>query len=118
MINDGDGGTMIVRRTRVPSRICRFECQHIRMRTTCHLLGQPATVLLANLDMLGKALGDSASPATREMLSDAMQAADHLRDMLQKLNATVVYRPTPYANNVIATDGPEDRHDDSHIIEV
>jgi len=86
--------------------------------TACHLLGQPATVLLANLDMLGKELGDSAAPATRQLLADAMQAADHLRDMLQKLNATVVYRPTPYANNVIATDGPEDRHDDSHIIEV
>ena len=86
--------------------------------TACHLLGQPATVLLANLDMLGKELGDSASESTRNMLTEAMQAANNLRDMLQKLNATVVYRPTPYANNVIATDGPEDRHDDSHIIEI
>jgi PAS domain S-box-containing protein len=86
--------------------------------TACHLLGQPATVLLANLDMLGKELGAASSPAARALLTEAMQAAEHLRDMLQKLNATVVYRPTPYSNSASAPASPDDRADDSHIIDI
>ncbi len=85
--------------------------------TACHLLGQPATVLLANLEMLDKELGAGTPPSAHKLLTEAMQAADHLRDMLQKLNATVVYRPTPYANNVSEGENPEDRNDDTRIIE-
>ena len=84
--------------------------------TACHLLGQPATVLLANLEMLNKELAASASDSTRQLLTESIQAADHLRDMLQKLNATVVYRPTPYAGT--DNTAPAGAADDSHIIEV
>ena len=66
--------------------------------------------------MLNKELAATASDSTRQLLTESIQAADHLRDMLQKLNATVVYRPTPYAGT--DTTAPAGAADDSHIIEV
>jgi PAS domain S-box-containing protein len=80
--------------------------------TACHHLGQPATVLMANLEMLSKEA--ATLPAeVRKQLADAMQAADTIRELLQKLNTAVLYRPTPYS-----TPAAEANPTDSHILEI
>ena len=80
--------------------------------TACHHLGQPATVLLANLDLLRQELAN-APETTRQLLDDALRGAEAIREMLQKLNTAVVYRPTPYSST--ATAPSPDR---PHIIEI
>jgi len=80
--------------------------------TACHHLGQPATVLMANLDLLKQDSG-SLSEGARQHLTDAIQAAEAIRELLQKLNAAVVYRPTPY-------NSPSDKASppDNNILEI
>lgn len=80
--------------------------------TACHHLGQPATVLLANLDMISKEAGN-LSEATRKQLAESIEAVGTIRDLLLKLNTTVLYRPTPYS-----APAQEQHPSDSHILEI
>ncbi|MCX7009478.1 MAG: hypothetical protein NTY53_19915, partial [Kiritimatiellaeota bacterium] len=80
--------------------------------TACHHLGQPATVLLANLDMINKD-AEHLPEATRKQLADAIAAAATIRDLLQKLNTTALYRPTPYRSPTT-----EKSPSGGHIIEI
>ncbi len=80
--------------------------------TACHHLGQPATVLMANLELLNKQAA-TLPEELRKQLSDAVQAAETIRDLLQKLNAAVLYRPTPYS-----APASEASAADSHILEI
>lgn len=61
----------------------------------CHHLGQPATVLLANLGIMERKLG-GADPAMAHIVSSCLQAAETLSEILHKLNAIEEYRTTPY----------------------
>ena len=71
--------------------------------TACHHLGQPATVLVASLDLLRLEFANAPEPVQR-LLGNAIQASEAIREMLQKLNTTVVYRPTPYSTTPSAQD--------------
>lgn len=80
--------------------------------TACHHLGQPATVLMANLEMLNK--GAAALPdEVRQQLTEAMRAAETIRELLQKLNTAALYRTTPYSVPAAETDSAN-----SHILEI
>ncbi|MEI6969925.1 MAG: PAS domain-containing protein [bacterium] len=61
----------------------------------CHHLGQPATVLLANLGIVEKKLGQ-ADPSITRIVGSCLQAAETLSEILHRLNAIEEYRTTPY----------------------
>lgn len=60
----------------------------------CHHLGQPATVLLANLGLMERKV--SGDPAVSHIVGSCLQAAETLSEILHKLNAIEEYRTTPY----------------------
>lgn len=61
----------------------------------CHHLGQPATVLLASLELLRRhqPLDQTLS---QELLEASYESAEALRKMLYELNTLTEYRTTPY----------------------
>lgn len=61
----------------------------------CHHLGQPATVLLASLELLAR-IGPSDKDMSGELLKSSIDAAESLRTMLHNLNDITEYRTTPY----------------------
>jgi len=67
--------------------------------TACHHLGQPATVLLASLDVLRKLTSADHNEAVRDLLASSMEAAETLRDMLHELNGMTEYKTKPYLEN-------------------
>ena len=64
--------------------------------TVCHHMGQPATVLLASLDVMNKMTTGEGNPAYKELLDSSMEAAESLRDMLHELNSLAEYKTKPY----------------------
>ncbi len=62
----------------------------------CHHLGQPATVLLANLGIMKKKLDTQAEPLVRELLDGSIRAMETLGEILHKLNAVEEYKTTKY----------------------
>jgi PAS domain S-box-containing protein len=63
----------------------------------CHHLGQPATVLLANLGIIQKRLADACpDDRTRELLDSSVSAVNTLGGILRKLNAVNEYKTTQY----------------------
>ncbi|MEI6563263.1 MAG: PAS domain-containing protein [bacterium] len=72
--------------------------QHVMVEslgTACHHLGQPATVLLASLELLAKVKGNDKS-MSEELLASSIDAAESLRTMLHNLNDLTEYHTTPY----------------------
>ncbi len=63
--------------------------------TACHHLGQPATVLLASLELMTR-IGNSDKAMSAELLSSSMQAAESIRKMLHDLNDISEYKTTSY----------------------
>jgi len=61
----------------------------------CHHLGQPATVLLANLSLM------QSGQVDKELVDTSMQAAERIADTLHKLNAVHEYKTVPYAQGAI-----------------
>ncbi len=63
----------------------------------CHHLGQPATVLLASLELMTR-MPSQDRAVTEELLSSSMEAAESLREMLHELNDMTEseYRTTAY----------------------
>lgn len=77
----------------------------------CHHLGQPATILLANLSFLKSHLkNDDAS--IQEVVNSSIEAMDRLGQILHRLNAVNEYKTTEYLQNIVG-DG-----DQSRIIEI
>jgi len=65
----------------------------------CHHLGQPATVLLANLGIImGRQVADGDS-VLRDLVGSCLKAAESLSAVLHKLNTMNEYRTTPYLEN-------------------
>jgi PAS domain S-box-containing protein len=62
----------------------------------CHHLGQPATVLLASLELLVRNRAGSTAAISEDLLSSSVEAAESIRQMLHKLNDIAEYRTTPY----------------------
>ena len=65
----------------------------------CHHLGQPATVLLANLGIMRKK-ADAQSPDLKSLIHMSLDAAESLSEILHKLNAVNEYRTTPYLDDI------------------
>ena len=63
----------------------------------CHHLGQPATVLLASLELMTR-MPSQDRAVTEELLASSMEAAESLREMLHELNDMTEseYRTTAY----------------------
>ena len=61
----------------------------------CHHLGQPATVILANLGIMERK-AENADPALQELVRMSIEAAETLAEVLHKLNTVNEYRTTQY----------------------
>lgn len=78
------------------------------MGAACHHLGQPATVLLANLGILEKRLlTDDA--LINELVRASIEAAERLADTLHKLNEVNEYKTTRYLDKMDGADSHENR---------
>jgi PAS domain S-box-containing protein len=74
----------------------------------CHHLGQPATVLLANLGIIHKKL-DSDDEIVNELMTTSITAAETLGEILHKLNTVNEYKTTQYLEKREGSDSPENR---------
>lgn len=61
----------------------------------CHHLGQPATILLANLSVMKSHVGDD-DEKLRELVNTSLEAVDRLGKILHKLKAVNEYKTTEY----------------------
>jgi len=61
---------------------------------TCHHLGQPATVLLTNLEIMKR-----KPEFIEQLLGSSLEAAELLREILHKLNMPDAVRLTPYLSS-------------------
>ena len=78
----------------------RAERQRVMVESlgaACHHLGQPATVLLASLELMTRVPNQDRA-VTEELLASSMEAAESLREMLHELNDMTEseYRTTTY----------------------
>lgn len=78
----------------------------------CHHLGQPATILSANLSFMKAHIKD-ADEDIKEVVSGSIDAMDRLGKILHRLNAVNEYKTTQYLHNLAGDDG-----DQSRIIEI
>jgi PAS domain S-box-containing protein len=88
------------------------ERQRIMMEslgTACHHLGQPATVVLASLEVMRKLSQSNPNQLVKEVLDSGMEAAESLRNMLHKLNAMTEYKTRPYLKYKDGSDSMETR---------
>ena len=72
----------------------------------CHHLGQPATVLLTNLEMLQRKIQDSGAT---ELVEASVNAAELIADILHKLNMVDEYRTCQYLDDRNDPDSPTNR---------
>lgn len=77
----------------------------------CHHLGQPATVLVANLGLIQTRL-DTSDKLVDGLVENCLDAAKRLGDVLHKLNEVNEYRTTPYL------EGDEDDATGSMILDI
>jgi len=78
----------------------------------CHHLGQPATVLFANLGVIQQRLKE-VDPELRELVEASLQAVTQLGKTLHKLNAVNEYRTTRYLDK-----SAEDGSEESRILDI
>lgn len=78
----------------------------------CHHLGQPATVLFANLGVIQQRLRD-ADPELRDLADSSVRAVTALGKTLHKLNAVNEYRTTMYLGK-----SAEDGSEESRILDI
>lgn len=74
------------------------ERQHVMMESlgaACHHLGQPATVLLASLELMVR-VKDQDKALGEELLVSSIEAAESMRKMLHNLNDITEYKTTQY----------------------
>ena len=75
----------------------------------CHHLGQPATVLLANLGIMKKKLEDSPDVMVHELVDNSIKAMETLGEILHKLNTVNEYRTTKYLETPDGSDSASNR---------
>jgi PAS domain S-box-containing protein len=76
----------------------KTEQQRVMMESigaACHHLGQPATVLLASLELMTR-IGNSDHHMSAELLNSSIEAAESLRKMLHDLNDISEYKTSSY----------------------
>ncbi len=74
----------------------------------CHHLGQPATVLLASLELLQR-VRPADKAMSEELLTSSIDAAESLREMLHNLNDITEYRTKAYIENSSSDDTLQSR---------
>lgn len=79
----------------------------------CHHLGQPATILLANLSFMRMHLKD-ADQAVKEVVEGSIEAMDRLGKILHRLNAVNEYKTTEYLSDLSG----DDSGSQSRILEI
>lgn len=87
------------------------ERQRVMMESlgaACHHLGQPATVLLASLELLARVKPSDAA-MSNELLQSSIQAAESMREMLHNLNDITEYRTKSYIEAQPSEEGSESR---------
>lgn len=62
----------------------------------CHHLGQPATVIMTNLELIRRMTRDLNKPELQEILNLTNEAAESLADVLHKLNSVNEFRTIQY----------------------
>jgi PAS domain S-box-containing protein len=62
----------------------------------CHHLGQPATVILTNLELIKRMTHDVGRDDLAEILRMTNEAAEHMAEVLHKLNSVDEYRTVQY----------------------
>ena len=75
----------------------------------CHHLGQPATVLLANLGIMQRKLDGSGDEMVAELVKSSIEAAETLGEILHKLNTVNEYKTTRYLDRPDGVDSDENR---------
>lgn len=75
----------------------------------CHHLGQPATVLLANLGIMQRKMDGHADEMVSELVKSSIDAAEALGDILHKLNTVNEYKTTRYLDRADGVDSEENR---------
>jgi len=83
---------------RAESAMRKAEQQRVMLETlgaACHHLGQPATVLTANIDIIKLRL-DTDDDLVNELVDSCVDALDNLGKKLRKLNSVNEYRTTSY----------------------
>lgn len=98
-------------RKRVEEAMKEAERQRVMLESlgaACHHLGQPATVLLANLSIIRKKL-DVSDAMVNELVQTSIEAAEALRDVLHKLSSVNKYKTTEYLKRPGGADSPENR---------
>lgn len=75
----------------------------------CHHLGQPATVLLANLGIMQRKLLTTSDPLVADLVKSSIEAAETLGGILHKLNTVNEYKTTRYLDRPDGIDSDENR---------
>jgi len=99
-------------RKRAEEAVREAERQRVMLESlgaACHHLGQPATVLLANLGIMQKKLGESSDDMVKELIGSSISAAETLGEILHKLNTVNEYKTTRYLEGREGPDSAENR---------
>lgn len=80
--------------------------------TACHHLGQPATVMIANLELLNREI-KGASAHVQELVTNGLKAGEKLSEILARLRDIREYRPTSYLG-----DPPRVTSEQARILEI
>ncbi len=98
-------------RKRAEGAVRQAERQRVMLESlgaACHHLGQPATVLLANLGIMESMLKED-DQALKELLSSCVESAEALSEILHKLNRVNEYRTTQYLEDEGGEESQESR---------
>jgi PAS domain S-box-containing protein len=104
----------ITDRRRAESALREAERQRVMIESlgaACHHLGQPATTLLGNLELLRERI-KSAPEEVRQLLDAAIQSVAEMGTVLHKLSRVHEYRTTGYL------DGAGDSSGESRILKI
>jgi PAS domain S-box-containing protein len=74
----------------------------------CHHLGQPATVLMTNLEMLQRKI-EAGNMEAHELVNASVQAAELMAEILHKLNMVDEYRTCQYLDDRDDPNSPTNR---------
>jgi len=75
----------------------------------CHHLGQPATMLLGNLELLRERLTGQQDAETRKLVEGSLDAMERLTEVLRRLTSVNEYRTTEYLQAGEGSGGAGDR---------
>lgn len=97
-------------RRRAEDALRQAEQQRVMLASlgaACHHLGQPATVLLTNLEMMQRK--EEVNGEVKELVDSSVEAAELIAELLHKLNTVAEYRTTEYIEDAKDPDAPTNR---------